>query len=74
MDESEAGVMLGYPANQQALCSCRLITVSGSSDPTSRGCPPDAKEGMSHPKYRNPNHEHDLFLPQHPDNKDFGLI
>jgi putative DNA primase/helicase len=71
MDESEAGVMLGYPAKSAGIMFMSADYGQWQFRPHKPWLSPDAKEGDEPPKYRNPNHEHDLFLPQHPDNKDF---
>jgi predicted P-loop ATPase len=71
MDESEAGVMLGYKAYSPGIMFMSAEYGQWQFRPYEPWLSPDAKEGDEPPKYRNPNHEHDLFLPQHPDNKEF---
>jgi putative DNA primase/helicase len=71
MGESEAGVMLGYPAKSAGIMFMSAEYGQWQFRPHEPWLSPDAKKGDKPPKYRNPNHEHDLFLPQHPDNKAF---
>ena len=71
VDESEAGTLLGYPAKSGGIMFFSAEYGQMQLRPYNPWPSLDAKEGDEPPKYRNPNHEHDLFLPQHPDNKGY---
>jgi putative DNA primase/helicase len=72
MDENEAGMVLRYPAKSAGIMFMSAEYGQWQYRPYTPWLSLDAKEGDDEPpKYRNPIHEHDLFLPQHPGNKAF---
>jgi putative DNA primase/helicase len=71
VDESEAGLVLQYPAKSGGILFLSAEYGQMQLRPYNPWPSLDAKEGDEPPRYRNPKHEHDLFLPQNPTNKDY---
>jgi predicted P-loop ATPase len=66
MDESEAGLMLRYPAKSPGIM---LISAEYGQWQFKPKEPWASKDGKKKPKYRTPKDEYDAFLAQHPEIK-----
>ncbi len=67
VDESEAGMMLGYPAKSGGI----LFMSAEYGQWQLRPYTPWASKDGKMPKYRTPEGEYDIFLPQHPTDKTY---
>lgn len=71
VDESEAGLMLRYPAESGGILFMSAGYGQIQLRPYKPWLSPNAKEGDEPPKYRSPQGDYDIFLPPHPTDKTY---
>lgn len=71
VDDSEAGVILGYPARSGGILFVSAQYGQWQLRPYDPWPSKNAKEGDEPPKYRTPHGDYDIYLPQHPKNETY---